>query len=198
VNGVLIASLYAPNGNPPPGPKFTYKLAWMDRLAAHAAYLFAAGVPVVLAGDFNVVPTDRGIYPTKSYVDNALAQPESRTRFAQLLGQGLISGTFLLSDQKLRFFVSCLHPGIHHCPLREPVQPSKRLIELAQGTHSVMMETHRFTLFDAVQKFFDKGEGSPEPGDKKVPTARRQRPRAAKRDQGIVRRQHAHENLRTA
>ena len=67
VNGVLITSLYAPNGNPQPGPKFNYKLAWMDRLAAHAADLFAAGVPVVLAGDFNVVPTDRDIYPTKSY-----------------------------------------------------------------------------------------------------------------------------------
>jgi exodeoxyribonuclease III len=88
VNGVLITSLYAPNGNPQPGPKFTYKLAWMDRLAAHAADLFAAGVPVVLAGDFNVVPTDRDIYPTKSYAKDALLQPESRTRFARLLGQG--------------------------------------------------------------------------------------------------------------
>jgi exodeoxyribonuclease-3 len=61
VNGVLIASLCAPNGNPQPGPKFTYKLAWLDRLTAHAADLFAAGVPVVLAGDYNVVPTDRDI-----------------------------------------------------------------------------------------------------------------------------------------
>ena len=88
VNGVLITSLYAPNGNPQPGPKFAYKLAWMDRLAAHAAELFAAGVPVVLAGDFNVVPTDRDIYPTKSYDKDALLQPESRARFAGLLGQG--------------------------------------------------------------------------------------------------------------
>ena len=88
VNGVLITSLYAPNGNPQPGPKFNYKLAWMDRLAAHAADLIAADVPVVLAGDFNVVPTDRDIYPTKSYAKDALLQPESRTRFARLLGQG--------------------------------------------------------------------------------------------------------------
>ena len=58
---MLIASLYAPNGNPP-GPKFIYKVAWMDRLLAHAADLFVAGVPVVLAGDYNVVPTDRDIY----------------------------------------------------------------------------------------------------------------------------------------
>ena len=81
VNGVLIASLYAPNGNPQPGPKFDYKLAWMERLIAHAAELFAAGVPVVLAGDYNVVPTDRDIYPTKSYDKDALLQPESRARY---------------------------------------------------------------------------------------------------------------------
>ena len=88
VNGVLITSLYAPNGNPQPGPKFTYKLAWMERLIAHAADLFAADVPVVLAGDFNVVPTDRDIYPTKSYDKDALLQPESRVRYARLLRQG--------------------------------------------------------------------------------------------------------------
>ena len=88
VNGVLITSLYAPNGNPQPGPKFTYKLAWMDRLVAHAADLFAADVPVVLAGDFNVVPTDRDIYQTKSYDKDALLQPESRARYARLLRQG--------------------------------------------------------------------------------------------------------------
>ena len=88
VNGVLIASLYAPNGNPQPGPKFAYKLAWMDRLAAHAAELHAAGVPVVLAGDFNVVPTEGDIYPRHSYGTDALVQPESRARFAGLLGQG--------------------------------------------------------------------------------------------------------------
>jgi exodeoxyribonuclease-3 len=88
VNGVLIVSLYAPNGNPQPGPKFTYKLTWMDRLIAHAADLLAADVPVVLAGDFNVVPTDRDIYPTKSYDKDALLQPESRKRYARLLSQG--------------------------------------------------------------------------------------------------------------
>ena len=88
VNGVLIASLYAPNGNPQPGPKFTYKLAWMDRLAAHAAELFAAGVPVVLAGDFNVVPTDRDIYPTKSYAKDALLAAGSPRAVCALLDQG--------------------------------------------------------------------------------------------------------------
>ena len=90
VNGVLVASLYAPNGNPQPGPKFAYKLAWMERLSAHAAKLYEAGVPVVLAGDYNVVPTDRDIYPTKSYANNALLQPESRAGFRRILKQGWV------------------------------------------------------------------------------------------------------------
>lgn len=88
VNGVLIASVYAPNGNPQPGPKFDYKLSWLDRLAVHAAGLLAAGVPVVLAGDYNVVPTDRDIYPTKSWNGDALLQPESRAAYERLLAQG--------------------------------------------------------------------------------------------------------------
>jgi exodeoxyribonuclease-3 len=88
VNGVLIASLYAPNGNPQPGPKFDYKLAWMKRLLRHAAELYTAKVPVVLAGDYNVVPTDRDIYSLRSYADNALVQKEPRALFRKLLGQG--------------------------------------------------------------------------------------------------------------
>ena len=88
VDGVVIACLYSPNGNPQPGPKFAYKLAWLDRLIEHAATLHAAGVPVVMAGDYNVVPTPRDIYDTTSYDDDALVQPESRERFARLLAQG--------------------------------------------------------------------------------------------------------------
>jgi exodeoxyribonuclease III len=88
VNGVLIATLYAPNGNPQPGPKFKYKLAWMKRLLAHAAELYALDAPVVLAGDFNVVPTDADIYVTKSYAKNALVQPEPRALFRRILDQG--------------------------------------------------------------------------------------------------------------
>lgn len=88
VNGILIASIYLPNGNPQPGPKFNYKLAWFERLITHAAELGSLGVPVVLAGDYNVVPTTRDIYPTRSLDDNALIQPESRQAFARLLGQG--------------------------------------------------------------------------------------------------------------
>ena len=88
VNGVLVGALYAPNGNPQPGPKFDYKLAWLDRLIRHAAGLYASGVPVVLAGDYNVVPTGHDIYETRSYDDDALVQPESRAAFRRLLDQG--------------------------------------------------------------------------------------------------------------
>jgi exodeoxyribonuclease-3 len=88
VNGVLIAAFYAPNGNPQPGPKFDYKLAWLDRLIKHAASLLKGGVPAVLAGDYNIVPEPRDIYQTKSYDDDALVQPESRARYKKLLAQG--------------------------------------------------------------------------------------------------------------
>jgi exodeoxyribonuclease III len=88
VDGVLIACIYLPNGNPQPGPKFDYKLAWFDRLIARAAEHYQAAVPAVLAGDYNVVPTDFDIYPTKSWANDALLQPQSRAAFARLLAQG--------------------------------------------------------------------------------------------------------------
>ncbi len=88
VNGVLIGCLYLPNGNPHPGPKFDYKLAWFERLNAHAATLLASGAPVVLAGDYNVVPTEADLYSNHSYGDNALLAPQSRAAFLRLLDQG--------------------------------------------------------------------------------------------------------------
>ena len=88
VEGVLIGCLYLPNGNPRPGPKFDYKLAWFDRLVTHAQSLVALEAPVVLAGDFNVVPTDADIYDTRSWKTDALLQPEPREAFANLLAQG--------------------------------------------------------------------------------------------------------------
>jgi exodeoxyribonuclease-3 len=88
ISGVLVASIYLPNGNPQPGPKFAYKLAWFDRLIAHAGALLAAGVPVVLAGDYNVVPTEADIWPGHHEQANALLQPESRAAFQRLLDQG--------------------------------------------------------------------------------------------------------------
>jgi exodeoxyribonuclease-3 len=105
VNGVLVTSIYAPNGNPQPGPKFTYKLAWMERLRAHAAELYAAGVPVVLAGDYNVVPTEFDIYQTKSYAKNALVQPESREAFRTITEQGWVDAIrTLYPDQPMYTF----------------------------------------------------------------------------------------------
>lgn len=88
VDGVLIGCLYLPNGNPQPGPKFDYKLAWFDRLNRHAASLVALDAPVVLAGDYNVVPTEADIYNSRSWKKNALLQPASRAAFAALLSQG--------------------------------------------------------------------------------------------------------------
>jgi exodeoxyribonuclease-3 len=90
VRGFLIASIYLPNGNPQPGPKFTYKLAWFERLLTHAKSCYSLDAPVLLVGDFNVVPTDHDIYPSKSWSKNALLQPESRARFQRLLDQGWV------------------------------------------------------------------------------------------------------------
>ena len=90
VKGMLIASIYLPNGNPQPGPKFDYKLAWFERLIAHARSLYELDAPVVLAGDFNVVPTDGDIYPSKSWSNDALLQPQSRAAFRRLLEQGWV------------------------------------------------------------------------------------------------------------
>jgi len=88
VQGVLVACLYAPNGNPAPGPKFDYKLAWLERLNAHAADLLKAGAPAVLAGDFNVIPTEHDVYKPERWLDDALFRPESRAAFRALLDQG--------------------------------------------------------------------------------------------------------------
>jgi exodeoxyribonuclease III len=88
VDGIAVASIYLPNGNPQPGPKFKYKLEWFDRLVDHAAELLAQDAPAVLAGDYNVVPTDFDIYATRSYKDNALLQPAPRESYAKLLTVG--------------------------------------------------------------------------------------------------------------
>lgn len=88
VSGILFASIYLPNGNPQPGPKFAYKIAWFERLIVHAGALMAAGVPVVLAGDYNVVPTEADIWSGHHEQANALLQPESRAAFRRLLAGG--------------------------------------------------------------------------------------------------------------
>jgi exodeoxyribonuclease III len=88
VGGVLIGGLYLPNGNPAPGPKLDYKLKWLERLEKHAASLIAANTPVVLAGDYNVIPTDLDVYAPEQWLKDALFLPEVREAFARLLAQG--------------------------------------------------------------------------------------------------------------
>lgn len=87
MNGVIVACLYAPNGNPKPGPKFEYKLAWLKRLRTHARFLHTTGLPIILAGDFNVAPTDLDLYPTTSWNDDALVDPEARALMKSLIGR---------------------------------------------------------------------------------------------------------------
>jgi exodeoxyribonuclease-3 len=88
VNDVIIGCLYLPNGNPAPGPKFDYKLQWFDRLTAHAAQLLTYNIPVVLCGDYNVMPTEQDVYKPERWGDDALFRPETRAAFHQLVAQG--------------------------------------------------------------------------------------------------------------
>lgn len=88
VDGILIACLYLPNGNPAPGPKFDYKLAWFKRLQEHARGLLKQDVPVVMTGDYNVMPTDIDVYKPERWVDDALFRPESREAWQKLVAQG--------------------------------------------------------------------------------------------------------------
>jgi exodeoxyribonuclease-3 len=88
VKGIIVTSIYLPNGNPQPGPKFDYKLEWFRRLRSHAAKFIRQEIPVVLAGDYNVAPTELDIYPTKSWDKDALIQPKSRAAFKSLVAQG--------------------------------------------------------------------------------------------------------------
>ncbi|MCP9751323.1 exodeoxyribonuclease III [Ferruginibacter sp. HRS2-29] len=88
INDMLICCLYLPNGNPAPGPKFDYKLSWFKRLQDHAKYLLKEDVPVILLGDFNVMPTELDVYKPERWVDDALFRPETRAAFKKLLDQG--------------------------------------------------------------------------------------------------------------
>jgi exodeoxyribonuclease III len=88
VHGILVACIYAPNGNPAPGPRFEYKRRWLDRLIRHAAELVALKVPVVIAGDYNIIPADRDVYKPERWVKDALFRPEVREAYRVLLAQG--------------------------------------------------------------------------------------------------------------
>lgn len=105
VDDILIGCLYLPNGNPQPGPKFDYKLAWFERLLERAAALLASGQPTVLAGDYNVIPTDLDVYDTKALRKDALLQPESRAAYERLLAQGWTDALRMLHpDQRIYTF----------------------------------------------------------------------------------------------
>jgi exodeoxyribonuclease III len=88
IDGLIVGCLYLPNGNPAPGPKFDYKLRWFERLIAHASELLASGAPVILAGDYNVMPTELDVYKPERWIDDALFRPEVRSAFHELIAQG--------------------------------------------------------------------------------------------------------------
>jgi len=105
VDGIIVASLYLPNGNPAPGPKFNYKLCWFDRLIAHATELLALDKPVVLAGDYNVMPTDLDVYAPERWRDDALFRPEVRAAFHRLTAQGWLDALRTLHpDERIYTF----------------------------------------------------------------------------------------------
>lgn len=88
VCGVLVGNMYAPNGNPKPGPKFDYKLDWLDRLLDHGRELIDSGAPAILIGDYNIIPTDEDVYKPERWLKDALFAPEAREKFRELVGQG--------------------------------------------------------------------------------------------------------------
>ncbi|CAO3356972.1 exodeoxyribonuclease III [Azospirillum melinis] len=98
VSGVRIASLYLPNGNPVPGEKFAYKLRWMDRLYDHASKLLAQEIPVVLGGDYNIIPEARDVFSPQAFDGDALFRPESKAKFRALLNLGLTEAYRALHD----------------------------------------------------------------------------------------------------
>lgn len=105
IDGVVIGCLYLPNGNPAPGPKFDYKLRWFERLSKHAAQLLTYDLPVVLVGDYNVMPNELDVYKPERWVDDALFRPETRAAFQQLLAQGWTDALRLLyPDEKIYTF----------------------------------------------------------------------------------------------
>ena len=88
VCGILIGNLYAPNGNPKPGPKFDYKLDWLEELKRHAHDLLGSGLPAMLIGDYNIIPTDEDVYKPERWAKDALFAPAAKQKFRELVGQG--------------------------------------------------------------------------------------------------------------
>lgn len=139
VNGVLVGCLYLPNGNPAPGPKFDHKLRWFEAFTAHAASLMASGAPVVLAGDYNVMPTVLDIYKPERWKDDALFRPEVRNAYARLLDQGWTDALRTLHpDEKIYTFWDYFRNGfsrdaglrIDHLLLSPPLRNRLREAEV--------------------------------------------------------------------
>ena len=122
VNGIVVTSIYLPNGNPQPGPKFDYKLDWFRRLKSHAAKFIKQEIPTVLAGDYNVAPTALDIYPTKSWDKDALIQPKSRAAFKSLRGAGLVRRDPRIAPGKADLHVL----GLQAKPLAARCRPAAR------------------------------------------------------------------------
>ncbi len=105
VNGILICCLYLPNGNPAPGPKFDYKLNWFARLAERAETLLEFDLPVIMLGDYNVMPTELDVYKPERWVKDALFRPETRAAFKSLVSQGWTDAIRkLYPDEKIYTF----------------------------------------------------------------------------------------------
>ena len=86
--GIIVGNMYAPNGNPWPGPKFEYKLKWLDALSSHAKELLESAMPVILIGDYNVIPTDEDVYKPERWAKDALFAPNAREKYRALVDQG--------------------------------------------------------------------------------------------------------------
>ena len=103
ISGVLVAGFYAPNGNPWPGPKFDYKLAWLAELRRHAASMFEADAPVVLIGDWNIIPEPRDVYKPERWAKDALFSPQARALYAEMLADGWTDALVKLFPKKPPF-----------------------------------------------------------------------------------------------
>lgn len=142
VGRMLVCCLYLPNGNPAPGTKFDYKLAWFKRLKKHAKYLLSEQVPVILAGDYNVIPTEQDVYKPERWVDNALFFPESRKAYKELVGQGWVDSIrHLHPDETIYTFWDYLRNAygrnaglrLDHLLLSPPIAP--RLVAAGVDKH---------------------------------------------------------------
>ena len=105
VGGILVGNMYAPNGNPWPGPKFDYKLAWLDRLFDYAKELIDDEVPAILLGDYNVIPTENDVYKPERWAKDALFSPQAREKYAELVAQGWTDAIrHLFPDERIYTF----------------------------------------------------------------------------------------------